>query len=237
MPATEDREQPLVEHLRELRQCLLRAMAGAALAFLALVPFARDLYHLIAIPLLESLPSGGHMIATEVASPFFAPFKLSFFAAVFCSAPWILHQAWRFISPALYRKERKTGMILLCSSILLFYAGCLFAYFAVLPLVFSFFASMAPEGVHLMTDIQHYLNFVITLFFAFGVAFQIPVLTWTLVRGGFLSVATLEKNRPWIFLSSFVFGMLLTPPDVISQILLAIPAWLLFEAGLFLSKK
>jgi len=232
---TEDQEQSLISHLIELRQCLLRAVLCVLLIFLGLLYFSSDIYSLIALPLIEKLPEGSSMIATEVASPFLTPVKLTFFVSIFISMPFILYQIWRFISPGLYRNERRVALPLVTSSVLLFYAGTGFAYFVVFPLIFQFLTAIPPEGVKIMTDIQQYLNFIIKLFFAFGLAFEIPIATFILVKGDFISVHKLRKNRPYVILMSFVIGMLLTPPDVVSQILLAVPMWLLFELGLFFS--
>lgn len=176
------------------------------------------------------------MIATEVASPFFAPFKLTLFCAIFITIPYILYQAWSFISPGLYTNEKKFTVPLLISSSLLFYIGVAFAYYVVFPVLFSFLTATAPEGVQIMTDINHYLNFIIKLFFAFGVSFEIPVATFLLTRTGFVTVEKLAANRPYIIVLAFFIGMLLTPPDVISQVLLAVPIWLLFESGLIISR-
>ena len=186
--------------------------------------------------MIEKLPAGSSMIATEVASPFLTPFKLTLFVAVFIAVPYIFYQVWSFVTPGLYENEKRLAIPLLLSSIALFYCGVLFAYFAVFPLLFAFLAATAPEGVQIMTDINHYLNFILKLFFAFGLSFEIPVATFVLVRGGFISVEKLAANRPYIVLCAFIAGMLLTPPDVISQILLAVPIWLLFEVGLILGR-
>lgn len=231
-----DQERPLVEHLTELRSCLLKSVVVVAVLFLVLLPFANNIYQFVAAPMIEKLPAGSSMIATEVASPFLTPFKLTLFVAVFLAIPYVFYQVWSFITPGLYDNEKRVAVPLLLSSILLFYVGVLFAYFAVFPLLFAFLAATAPEGVQVMTDINHYLNFILKLFFAFGVSFEIPVATYVLVRGGFISVEKLAANRPYVILGAFVAGMLLTPPDVISQILLAVPIWLLFEAGLLLGR-
>ena len=236
MHAEQDYNRPLTEHLVELRTRLLYMIAAILLVFVCLLPFADNIYTLIATPLLEKLPSGSNMIATEVASPFLTPVKLCLFTAVLICAPWWLYQIWLFVAPGLYKREQRVMLPLLCSSTLLFYTGCLFAWFIVLPLVFTFFIGITPDGVQVMTDIQHYLNFIITLLFAFGIAFEIPVATVLLVRGGLLEQTTLRQNRAWVILGAFVVGMLLTPPDVISQILLALPVWLLFECGLWLCR-
>ncbi len=231
-----DQEKPLVEHLTELRACLLKSLVFIIVIFILLLPFANTLYHFIALPMIEKLPAGSSMIATEVASPFLTPFKLTLFVAVFIAVPYVFYQIWSFVTPGLYENEKKIAIPLLLSSIVLFYCGVLFAYFAVFPLLFAFLAATAPEGVQIMTDINHYLNFILKLFFAFGLSFEIPVATFVLVRGGFISVEKLAANRPYIILCAFIAGMLLTPPDVISQVLLAVPIWLLFEVGLVLGR-
>lgn len=231
-----DREQNLIEHLAELRRCLLKALICVALVFLCIVGFANDVYELVARPLIEQLPAGSRLIATEIAAPFFVPIKTGFFAALFISAPYILYQCWLFVAPGLYREESRLAGKLLCSSVALFYLGCAFAYFVVLPLVFAFFARVAADPVQIMPDMQHYLRFSVTIFFAFGIAFEIPVATWLLVRTGWVRRETLSRNRPWVIIFAFFAGMVLTPPDVLSQILLALAVWLLFEAGLRLSR-
>ena len=229
--------QPFVTHLIELRSRLLKGLCAILIAFLCLFYFANDIYSLIAAPLIEQLSPGSTMIATEVASPFMAPFKLTLFAAIFITMPYLLAQLWGFVAPGLYQQEQHLARPLLISSILLFYAGTAFAYFVVFPLIFAFFNAVTPEGVTVMTDISSYLNFVLKLFFAFGLAFEVPVATVLLIWSGFASVETLQKNRPYVIVAAFIMGMLLTPPDVISQVLLALPIWLLFEAGLFFSQR
>lgn len=231
-----DSEQPLISHLIELRSCILRVVICIFIVLLALLPFANEIYNFIATPLIAKLPEGSNMIATEVISPFFAPFKLTLFCAIFLTVPYSLFQAWSFITPGLYSQEKKLIIPLLISSTLLFYTGILFAYYVVFPVLFAFITKTAPVGVQIMTDINHYLNFILKLFFAFGASFEIPVATFLLIRSGLVSPEKLEKNRPYIILSAFFIGMLLTPPDVISQILLAVPIWLLFESGLILGK-
>ena len=231
-----DSEQSLIFHLVELRTRILRAVMCVFIVLLLLLPFANEIYGFIASPLIAKLPQGSSMIATEVISPFFAPFKLTIFAAVFFSVPYILFQAWAFITPGLYTKEKKLILPLLVSSTLLFYTGVLFAYYIVFPVLFAFLSQTAPDGIQVMTDINDYLNFIIKLFFAFGVSFEIPVATFLLIRSDFVEVEKLEANRAYIILGAFFAGMLLTPPDVISQILLAVPIWLLFESGLILGK-
>lgn len=232
----EEVEQPFLAHLVEMRDRLLRVVLIVALIFLALFSFANDLYALLAKPLLAHLPEGGTMIATEVASPFLTPFKLALVASIFIAIPFILYQAWAFIAPGLYRNEKMLALPLLVSSIILFYAGMAFAYFVVFPLVFGFLTGVAPEGVEVMTDIAKYLDFVLKMFFAFGVAFEVPIATIILVAAGITTPESLASKRPYIIVGAFTVGMLLTPPDVISQTLLALPMWLLFETGLFFSR-
>jgi sec-independent protein translocase protein TatC len=227
-------EMPLVAHLTELRTRLLRCVVAVLLIFAGLFYFAQDIYALVAAPLRAYLPEGASMIATGVASPFFAPFKLTMVLALFLAMPVVLHQIWGFIAPGLYRHEKRLAIPLLVSSILLFYTGMAFAYFVVFPIMFGFFASVTPEGVAMMTDIGEYLDFVLALFFAFGIAFEIPVATFLLIRAGVVSVDSLRRSRPYVIVGCFVVGMFLTPPDVFSQTLLALPMWLLFEAGLLL---
>lgn len=231
-----DQEQPLVSHLVELRQRLIRSLLIVLAIFLCLFYFANDLYTLLSEPLTALLPEGTTMIATDVTSPFFAPFKLTLMASVFLAMPMILHQAWGFIAPGLYSHEKKMAVPLLASSIALFYAGIAFAYFVVFPLIFGFFTSVGPENVAVMTDISSYLNFVLKLFFAFGIVFEIPIATLLLISTGAASVESLRAKRAYIVVGCFVLGMLLTPPDVISQSLLAVPMWLLFELGIVLGQ-
>ena len=234
--AVEKAEMTLVEHLTELRNRLLRVVIAIGVVFIACVPFADQLYTLLALPLLERLPEGSTMIATEVASPFLTPFKLAFVAAVALTIPVALHQAWSFIAPGLYLKEQRLALPLLVSSVALFFIGMAFAYYLVFPLMFSFFIGSAPDGVIVATDIGRYLDFCIKLFFAFGVAFEVPVATFLIVSAGLTTVADLRKKRAYVILSAFVLGMLLTPPDMISQTLLALPMWVLFELGLVMCR-
>jgi sec-independent protein translocase protein TatC len=229
-------EQPFISHLVELRDRVLRMVLAIIAVFLVLTPFANQLFSALAGPLTRHLPAGSSMIAIEVASPFLIPFKLTLVLAIFIAMPVILYQLWGFVAPGLYQHERKKVMPLLVSSTLLFYAGAAFAYFVVFPLVFAFLTGTAPEGVSVMTDIGKYLDFVLTLFFAFGVAFEVPIATILLVWGGVVTPAALREKRPYVIVGAFVIGMLLTPPDVISQTLLALPMWLLFELGIFFSK-
>lgn len=225
-------EQPFISHLIELRERLMRMVAAIAIAVLLIFPFANQLYTYVAAPLLAQMPKGTSMIATEVASPFLTPFKLALMAAIFVSMPYLLYQLWGFVAPGLYRHEKRLALPILVSSVLLFYLGMAFAYYLVFPLVFAFFTHTAPEGVAVMTDISKYLDFVLTLFFAFGVAFEIPVAIVLLVTIGALTPEQLSSKRPFVVVGVFVIGMLLTPPDVISQTLLALPMWGLFELGL-----
>ncbi len=228
--------QPLISHLIELRTRLLHSILCIMIVFLPLFYFGNNIYSYISEPLRAYMPEGTTMIATEVASPFLTPFKLSLVLAVFLSIPYILHQAWSFIAPGLYAKEKTIALPLLFSSIVLFYTGIAFAFFIVFPLIFGFFAKIAPEGVTIMTDINRYLDFVLKLFFAFGIAFEIPIATVLLVWTGASSVESLTSKRPYIIVGCFVMGMLLTPPDVISQLLLAMPMWLLFEIGVLFAR-
>lgn len=226
-----EHHMPLVAHLTELRTRLLRCVVTVLLLFAGLFYFAQDIYALVAAPLRAYLPEGATMIATGVASPFLTPFKLTLMVSVFLSVPVILQQIWGFIAPGLYKHEKRIAVPLLISSVFLFYAGMAFAYFVVFPIMFGFFASVTPQGVEMMTDIGQYLDFVLTLFFAFGVAFEIPIATFLLVWVGLVDVATLRKSRPYVVVGCFLVGMLLTPPDIFSQTLLAIPMWFLFEVG------
>lgn len=233
---TEDAPQPLVAHLMELRDRLLRAVLSVLVAFICLFPFANDIYTFVSEPLRELLPQGSSMIATEVASPFLTPFKLTLVVAVFIAMPYILFQVWAFVAPGMYRKEKRIAFPLLASSVLLFYAGAAFAYFVVFPLIFAFFTSVGPSDITVMTDINSYLDFVLKLFFAFGVAFEIPIAAVILILTGVTTPEKLAKKRPWIVVGCFIAGMLLTPPDVISQSLLALPMWLLFELGIIFGR-
>jgi sec-independent protein translocase protein TatC len=231
-----EHEQPFMAHLIELRDRLLRAVALILVIFLSLFYFANDLYTVLAEPLLRHMPEGSSMIATQVASPFLTPFKLVMVLSIFIAMPYILYQGWAFIAPGLYKHERKLVFPLMLSSALLFYAGMAFAYYVVFPLAFGFFASVSPEGVEISTDISAYLDFVLKLFFAFGIAFEIPIATIILVWTEMTTPESLIEKRPYIVVGAFVFGMLLTPPDVISQTLLALPMLLLFEFGVFFSR-
>ena len=235
-PGDPGAEQPFLSHLIELRDRLIRVALGIFLLFLVLFPFANEIYTYVASPLMARLPEGSTMIATQVASPFLTPFKLALLAAVFLSMPFTLYQIWAFVAPGLYQHEKRLAVPLLVSSIVLFYLGMLFAYYVVFPLVFAFMVGTTPDGVAMMTDISAYLDFVLALFFAFGVAFEIPIATILLVATGVTSPEALASKRPYVIVGVFVVGMLLTPPDVISQTLLALPMWLLFEVGILFSR-
>ncbi|WP_299774938.1 twin-arginine translocase subunit TatC [uncultured Pseudoteredinibacter sp.] len=232
----QDVEQPLVQHLIELRDRLLRCILIVLLVFAGLFYFANDIYTFVAAPLQKFLPEGAGMIATEVAAPFLTPFKLTLFVSIFVSMPFLIYQVWQFIAPAMYREERRLALPIFVSSVFLFYAGIAFAYYAVFPLVFGFFTSVAPEGVSVMTDMGSYLDFILKIFFAFGLAFEIPIATFILISAGVSTPESLGEKRPYIIVGCFVLGMLLTPPDVISQLLLALPMWLLFEVGIIMGK-
>jgi len=228
-------EGTLLSHLIELRGRLLKVAAAVIFVFIGLLPFSRRIFSLVSEPLREILP-GQQMIATEVASPLLTPFKLTFFVALFIAMPVVLYQLWAFVAPGLYKKEKHFAFPLLASSILLFYLGIAFAYFVVFPLMFGFFTAVAPEGVEVMTDISHFLSFITMIVLAFGLAFEVPVATVLLVWTGLTSVKKLGKARPYVFLGAFVVGMFLTPPDIISQTLLAVPVYLLFECGIIMAR-
>jgi sec-independent protein translocase protein TatC len=229
-------DSPLLDHLLELRNRLLRAIVVIVIVFAALAYFANDLYRLLADPLIAHLPAGTQMIATDVAAPFVTPFKLTFVIAVALAIPFLLWQIWAFIAPGLYRSEKRLVVPLLASSTMLFYAGIAFAYFVVLPLAMGFFTSVAPADVAIATDISRYLDFVLAIFIAFGIAFETPVAIVLLIWSGVSTPESLSKKRPYIIVGAFTLGMLLTPPDIISQTLLAIPMWLLFELGLVIGR-
>jgi len=224
-----------VSHLIELRDRLLRIIIGLVLVMLALFPFANDIYHFLALPLLKSLPAGGQMIATDVTTPFFVPMKVVLLTAFMISLPHTLYQVWAFVAPGLYQHERKLISPLVFASTLLFLCGMAFAYFLVFPVVFGFISHTAPEGVAVMTDIGKYLDFAMTLFIAFGLAFEVPVAVVLLVTAGVVSVAALREARSYVIVGAFILGAIFTPPDVISQIMLAVPLWLLYEAGILVA--
>jgi len=228
-------QQPLISHLMELRNGLLKAILSVLAIFACLVYFANDIYAYISAPLNAHLPEGTSMIATGVTSSFIAPFKLTMMLSFFIAIPFVLHQVWSFIAPALYKHEKRLVMPMLLSSTILFYAGIAFAYYVVFPVVFGFFTSVAPEGVTIATDIQSYLDFVLKLFFAFGLAFEIPIAVILMCWAGITTPQKLRAKRPYVVVGAFVIGMLLTPPDIISQSMLAIPMLLLFECGIVIA--
>jgi sec-independent protein translocase protein TatC len=230
-------ETPFISHLIELRDRLLRCVLAVVLILLPLLYFSNDIYTIVATPLIKNMPAGSSMIAIEVASPFLTPFKLSMVCAIFLAMPFILYQFWAFMAPGLYQHERRMVVPLIISSTFLFYAGIVFAYFVVFPLIFAFLTGVAPQGVAVMTDISKYLDFVLKLVFAFGVAFEVPIATIILVWTGVTTPEKLSGKRPYIIVGAFVIGMLLTPPDIFSQTMLAIPMWILFEAGVFFSRR
>jgi sec-independent protein translocase protein TatC len=225
-----------VSHLLELRDRLLRALGAVLVVFIIAAPFANNLYEILAAPLMSALPEGNSMISTQPHGPFFVPFKFAFAFAVAVAMPYLLYQLWSFVAPGLYTHEKRLAVPILVSSSVLFYLGILFAYFAVFPLIFAFFTSSAPEGVAVMTDINMYLSFTLKLFFAFGLAFEVPVATVLLVKVGATTPESLSTKRPYIIVGAFAVGMLMTPPDIFSQTLLAIPVWILFELGLYFSR-
>ena len=225
-----------VSHLLELRDRLLRALGAVLVVFVIAAPFANDLYEFLAAPLMSALPEGNSMISTQPHGPFFVPFKFAFAFSVAVAMPYLLYQLWAFVAPGLYSHEKKLAIPVLFSSSLLFYLGILFAYFAVFPIIFAFFAGSAPEGVSVMTDINMYLSFVLKLFFAFGLAYEVPVATVLLVKVGATTPENLARKRPYIIVGAFAVGMLMTPPDIFSQTMLAIPVWILFELGLYFAR-
>jgi sec-independent protein translocase protein TatC len=234
--AEEQKEESLVSHLVELRARLLRGVVGVLLVFLGLMPFAQRLYAWVAGPMLAKLPEGGSLQAIDVASPFFTPLKLAFVAALVIAAPWLLYQAWAFVAPGLYRHEKRLAVPLLVSSVGLFYAGCAFAYFAVLPAVFGFLSAVSPEGVAVMPDIARYLDFVLVIFLAFGLCFEVPVAVVILVALGWVRVDQLKEARGYVVVGIFIIAAIITPPDVISQLMLAFPMMLLYEIGILASR-
>lgn len=227
---------PFIQHLKELRRRLISSVFAVLTCFVVLAIFANDIYHFVATPLIEVLPEGANMIATGVAAPVLTPFKLAFILSIILAVPILLHQIWAFISPGLYAHEKKFAIPVLILSVVLFYSGIAFAYFIIFPIVFSFLTSMAPEGIVIATDISSYLDFILKLFIAFGIAFEVPIAVLILCWSGISTVEKLKDKRPYIVVGAFILGMLLTPPDVISQTLLALPMWLLFELGLLLAK-
>jgi len=229
-------EGSLLSHLMELRDRLLRSVIAVVVMFIPCAIFANQLFTLVATPLIEKMPLGTSMIATSVISPFMAPLKLALFVALFLAMPFVLYQVWSFVAPGLYRNEKRFAVPLMISSIVLFYVGAAFAYFVVFPLMFAFLTTTAPEGVQMMTDIANYLDFVVLLFFAFGIAFEIPVATVLLASTGLVKVETMSKNRGYVLLGIFIVAAFLTPPDAVSQSFMAVPMYLLYEAGIVMSR-
>lgn len=226
----------LIDHLIELRSRLLRAVAGFAIVLVAVLPFSNRLYGWLAQPLIDKLPAGAQLIAVEVASPFFAPLKLAFFVALVGSMPWLLYQLWAFVAPGLYRREQRLAVPMLLSALALFYTGCAFAFYIVLPSVFGFLTAVTPDGVAMMTDINAYLNFVLVIFLAFGVSFELPVALVILVLLGWVTPAQLREARGYAIVGIFVLAAIITPPDAISQLMLAVPMILLYEAGILAAR-
>ena len=227
--------ESFIAHLVELRSRLMKAVVAVLLVFFCLFPWASKLYTLLAEPLLSKLPKGGQMIATDVTTPFFVPLKVALMAAFLIALPYILYQIWRFVAPGLYEHEKRLVWPLIIASTILFFCGMAFAYFAVFPIVFGFITASAPTGVAVMTDIDKYLSFVLTMFMAFGMTFQVPVAVVLLVRMGFVTVKKLREIRPYMVVGAFVVGAIFTPPDVVSQSMLALPLWLLYEAGIIVA--
>ena len=221
-----------ISHLIELRGRLLRAVVGLLIVFVALFPFADKLYHLLAAPLLTKLPQGAQMIATAVTTPFFVPMKVTMLAAFLLALPWILYQCWAFVAPGLYAHEKKLFLPLMVASLILFFTGMAFAYFAVFPVVFGFIIGSAPQGVAVMTDIAEYLDFVMGMFLAFGFAFEVPIAVILMALMGWVTLPQLKEARAYVIVGAFVVGAIFTPPDIVSQFMLAIPLWVLYEAGL-----
>lgn len=236
-PNNAQEEQTLIQHLLELRSCILRAGLGVLIIFFVLFGFANHIYNFIATPLLNALPAGGKMIAIEVTAPLLVPIKLALWLSFFIAIPWVLYQLWRFIAPGLYQKEKRLIFPILFSSIALFYIGMLFAYYAVMPLMFRFLAHTVPEGVEMSTDINQYLSTVLHLFFIFGVAFEIPIVIIILVLTGAISTESIRKKRQYVIIGAFIVAAIVTPPDILSQIFFAVAALLLFELGLFMATK
>jgi sec-independent protein translocase protein TatC len=228
-------EHSFISHLIEMRDRLLRAVLAVVIIFICLFPWAQDIYALLAMPMLAALPKGGQMIATEVTTPFLVPVKVTMMAAFLLALPWVFYQAWAFVAPGLYQHEKRLGVPLVIASVILFLLGMAFAYFLVFPIVFGFIVGVAPAGVAVMTDIGKYLDFVMTLFMAFGITFEVPIAVVLLVKMGMVSIAKLREIRPYVIVSAFVVGAIFTPPDVISQFLLAVPLWVLYELGIIVA--
>jgi len=232
----ESPQESFISHLVELRDRLIRALVFVLVIFLGLVSWARDIYTLLAAPMLAALPEGGQMIATDVVGAFFVPMKVTMMVSFLIALPYVLYQAWSFVAPGLYTHEKKLALPLLAASVLLFFIGMSFAYFIVFPAVFGFINAFAPEGVAVMTDIDKYLSFVLTTFLAFGITFEVPVVVIVLVRIGLVSVEKLREIRPYVIVGAFIIAAVVTPPDVLSQFLLAVPMWLLYETGILLAQ-
>ncbi len=230
-----EQQETFISHLVELRDRVLRALIAVGIAFLPCFYFARDLYTLLATPLIAKLPVGSHMIATDVTGAFFVPMKVAMMVSFLIALPIVLYQVWAFVAPGLYQNEKKLAMPLIVTSTLLFFLGMAFAYFAVFPMVFKFVVGYTPEGVAMMTDINSYLSFVMTLFMAFGVTFETPVAVIILVRMGLVTVEKLREIRPYVIVGAFIIGAVFTPPDIISQFMLAVPIWVLYEIGIVLA--
>jgi len=228
-------EESFISHLIEMRDRLLRAVLAIVIIFVCLFPWAQDLYALLAQPMLAALPKGGQMIATDVTTPFFVPIKVTMMAAFLLALPWVFYQVWAFVAPGLYQHEKRLGAPLVIASVILFLLGMAFAYFLVFPVVFGFVVGVAPVGVAVMTDIGKYLDFVMTLFMAFGITFEVPVAVVLLVKMNMVSVAKLREIRPYVIVGAFVIGAIFTPPDIISQFMLAVPLWVLYEAGIIVA--
>jgi len=235
--AAEDVAQTWVSHLVELRNRILKSVGVLLLVFIGFSIIANDLYTFFAQPLMSALPEGSSMISTDPHGPFFVPFKLAFFVALMATLPFTFYQIWGFIAPGLYAHEKKLIYPLVASSTMLFYCGVIFAYYVVFPLIFAFFANSAPDGVSVMTDISAYMSFAMKLFFAFGVAFEVPIATIIFAKLGIVTPTKMAEKRPYIIVGAFIVGMLMTPPDIFSQTLLALPVWLLFEVGLFFARR
>lgn len=232
----EESQESFISHLVELRDRVIRALVAVLVVFLALANWARDIYTLLAAPMLAALPQGGSMIATDVVGAFFVPIKVTMMVAFLISLPYVLYQAWSFVAPGLYKHEKKLALPLLAASVLLFFVGMSFAYFIVFPAVFGFINAFAPEGVAVMTDIEKYLSFVLTTFLAFGLTFEVPVVVIVLVRVGLVTVEKLREVRPYVIVGAFIVAAIFTPPDVLSQFLLAVPMCLLYELGIFMAQ-
>lgn len=233
----ESAQQSLIQHLMELRSCILRALLGVVVIFFGLIWFRNDIYTFVAMPLIEALPSGSRLIATEVTSTFLVPIKLTLWLSFFIAVPWVIYQIWLFIAPGLYQKERRLVFPMIFSSILLFYLGMMFAYFAVMPLMFKFLVGTTPDGVEMATDISQYLSVILRLFFIFGVAFEVPVAIILLVLMNVITVEKISAKRPYIIIGAFVVAAVVTPPDVLSQVAFAGMTIILFEIGLWIAKQ